>query len=47
MTTDKYELEKFLSDLKSDVVAIISKVTLGLFWAHRVDFLLIIEKLSN
>jgi hypothetical protein len=46
MTTDQYELEKFLNNLEGEVVAIIPNVTLGVFWAHRVDFLLIVEKVG-
>lgn len=46
MTTDQYSLEKFLNNLAGEVVAIIPNVTLGYFWAHRVDFLLIVEKVG-
>ena len=46
MTTDQYGLEKFLNDLEGVIVAIIPNVTLGFFWAHRVDFLLIVEKVG-
>ena len=44
MTTDQYSLEKLLNNLAGEVVAIIPNVTLGFFWAHRVDFLLIVER---
>jgi hypothetical protein len=44
MTTDQYTLEKFLNQLEGEVVAIIPNVTIGFFWAHKVDFLLIVEK---
>ena len=44
MTTDQYVLEKFLNDLAGEIVAIIPNLTLGFLWAHRVDFLLIVEK---
>jgi hypothetical protein len=46
MTEDQGRLEQFLNSLEGQVVAIIPNVTLGFFWAHRVDFLLIVEKLD-
>jgi hypothetical protein len=46
MTTDQYALEKFLNSLAGEVVAIIPNVTLSVLWAHRVDFLLIVEKVG-
>jgi hypothetical protein len=46
MTTDQYALEKFLNSLGGEVIAIIPNVTLSFFWAHRVDFLLIVEKVD-
>ncbi len=46
MTNDQYALEKFLNQLQGDVVAIIPNVTLGFLWAHKVDFLLIVEKIG-
>lgn len=46
MTTDQYALEKFLNSLEGEIIAIIPNVTLGFFWAHRVDFLLIVEKVG-
>jgi hypothetical protein len=46
MTTEQRELEQFLNSLEGEIVAIIPNITLGFFWAHRVDFLLIIEKVS-
>lgn len=45
MTADQDKLEQFLNGLEGEVVAVIPNVTLGFFWAHRVDFLLIVEKL--
>ena len=44
MTSDQANLERFLNSLEGEVVAIIPNVTIWFFWAHRVDFLLIIEK---
>ena len=46
MTADQSKLEQFLNSLQGEIAAIIPNVGLGFFWAHRVDFLLIIEKLS-
>ena len=46
MTADQSMLEKFLNSLQGEILAIIPNVTLGFFWAHRVDFLLIVEKIS-
>ncbi len=46
MTTDQRELEQFLNSLEGEVIAIVPNVSLGFFWAHRVDFLLIVEKLG-
>lgn len=47
MTEDQGNLERFLNDLEGEVVAVIPNVTMGPFWFHRVDFVLIIEKLSQ
>lgn len=46
MTTDQHALEKFLNALGGEVIAIIPNVTLSFFWAHRVDFLFIVEKVD-
>ena len=46
MTTDQHGLEQFLNGLKGEIVAIIPNVALSFFWAHRVDFLLIVEKVD-
>jgi hypothetical protein len=45
MTSDQNKLEQFLNSLEGEVVSIIPNVTLGFMWAHRVDFLFIVEKL--
>jgi hypothetical protein len=44
MTSDQGKLEQFLNNLEGEIIAVIPNVTLGFFWAHRVDFVLIIEK---
>jgi hypothetical protein len=46
MTRDQGKLEQFLNSLEGEVVEIIPNVGLGIFWAHRVDFVLIVEKLG-
>ena len=46
MTADQTKLEQFLNSLESEIIAIIPNVTMGFFWIHRVDFLLIVEKVS-
>ncbi len=45
MTADQRKLDQFLNTLEGEIIAIIPNVTLGALWAHRVDFLLIVEKL--
>ena len=46
MTKDQDKLELFLNSLEGEIVAIIPNVTLGVLWAHKVDFLLIVEKVA-
>jgi hypothetical protein len=46
MTSDQGKLEQFLNGLEGEVVAIVPNVTLGFFWAHRVDLLLVVEKVA-
>lgn len=45
MTADHGNLEQFLNGLRGDVVAIIPNVTLVFPWAHKVDFVLVVEKI--
>ena len=45
MATDQGRLEQFLNSLEGEVVAIVPNVSMGPFWIHRVDFLLVVEKL--
>jgi len=45
MTTDQSRLEQFLNSLEGEVVAIVPNVAIAFFWAHRVDFVLIVERL--
>jgi hypothetical protein len=46
MTTDGQQLEGFLNSLEGEIVAIIPNVTVSFMWVHRVDFLLIVEKIK-
>ena len=46
MTSDQRKLEEFLNGLKGEVIAVVPNVTLGFFWAHRVDFVLVVEKVG-
>ena len=44
MTRDQSRLEQFLNNLNGEVIAIIPNVQFWAFWVHKVDFLLIVEK---
>ena len=46
MTTDQSQLEAFLNSLQGEIVAIIPNVTIRIFWAHGIDFVLIVEKVG-
>lgn len=46
MTADQNKLEQFLNSLEGEIVAIIPNVTVWFMWAHRVDFVLIVEKVK-
>lgn len=46
MTKDQSKLEQFLNNLKGEIVAIIPNITVSFFWFHRVNFLLIVEKMG-
>jgi hypothetical protein len=45
-TADQSKLEQFLNSLEGEIVAIIPNVTVWFMWAHRVDFVLIVEKVK-
>jgi uncharacterized protein YndB with AHSA1/START domain len=47
MTQDQHRLEEFLNGLEGEVVAVIPNVTIAFMWAHRVDFLLVVERLRG
>ena len=44
MGRDQSKLEEFLNRLEGEVIAIVPNVAIGFLWAHRVNFLLIVEK---
>jgi hypothetical protein len=46
MADDQSKLEQFLNSLEGEVIAIVPNITVGYWWAHKVDFLLIVEKLG-
>ena len=46
MTQDQGKLEDFLNGLDGEVVAVVPNVTVHFFWIHRVDFLLVVEKIG-
>jgi len=46
MTKDQGKLEQFLNSLEGEVIAIIPNVTVSFFMIHKVDFLLIVEKIG-
>ncbi len=46
MTKDQSKLEQYLNNLDGEVVAVIPNVTIAIFWIHKVDFLLVIEKIG-
>ncbi len=44
MTKDQGKLQQFLNGLRGEIISIVPNISIGFLWAHRVDFLLIIEK---
>ena len=44
MAKDQHNLESFLNSLEGEVVAVIPNVSVWIFWIHRINFILIIEK---
>lgn len=44
---DQSKLERFLNSLEGEVVAMIPNVTVGFAWFPRVNFVLIVEELSD
>ena len=46
MTADQTKLEQFLNSLEGEIIAIVPNVTMNAFWVHKIDFLLIVEKVA-
>ena len=46
MTHDGDRLERFLNGLKGEIVSIIPNVGMTVPWHHRVDFVLVVEKVE-
>ena len=46
MTADHTRLEELLNNLEGEVVAIIPNVTIAVMWVPKVNFVLIVEKVS-
>lgn len=46
MNKDHEKLEQYLNNLKGEVVAIIPNISIHIAWKHRVNFLLIVEKIT-
>lgn len=46
MTADQSRLEKFLDSLEGEIIAVFPNVAIGFLWIHRVDFVLIIERVA-
>ena len=46
MTADHSKLEQLLNSLEGEIIAIVSNVTMSAFWVHKIDFLLIVEKVG-
>jgi len=44
LTRDQMKLEQFLNGLVGEVVAIVPNVAIRPFWVHRIDFLLVVER---
>jgi hypothetical protein len=44
MTKDQARLEEFLNNLKGEVIAVVPSIHIVFFWTHRVNFILIVEK---
>ena len=46
MSKEQSKLEQFLNNLTGEIVAIIPNVTIDFLWVHKVDFVLIVEKVG-
>ena len=45
MNKDAGNLERFLNSLEGEVVSVVPNVSMWAFWIHRVNYLLIIERI--
>lgn len=46
MSKEQSKLEQFLNNLTGEIIAIIPNVTIDFLWVHKVDFVLIVEKVG-
>lgn len=46
MTSDQSKLEQFLNSLEGEIVSIVPNVSISFLWVHRIDFVLIVEKVG-
>jgi len=46
MTAEQSWLEQFLNRLEGEILAIVPSASIGFFWSHRVDFVLVVEKVA-
>ena len=46
MTAEQSRLEQSLNRLEGEIIAIIWNVSIGFLWAHRVEFVLVVEKVA-
>lgn len=44
LSQDQHKLEQFFNSLKGEIVAVIPNVSFWIFWIHRIDFLLVVER---
>ncbi|MEZ4836014.1 MAG: hypothetical protein R2873_29125 [Caldilineaceae bacterium] len=47
MTKRSVQPGTFLNSLEGEVVAVVPNVTMAAFWMHRVDFVLVIERIGG
>ena len=47
MTKDQGKLEQFLNSLEGEVISVVPNIALAFGWTHKVDFVLVVEKLAD
>jgi hypothetical protein len=47
MTQDQAKLERFLNGLEGEVVTVVPNISVWFLMIHRVDFLLVVEKVHS